>query len=344
MAEKYFTEEFLSKISEFTAPLSKSELETYIKEGEESVLLRAAHGVEPQAFLNLVENIGVYLRCNSGSSFTSDYQSFKITDDISLWSFQLPGGGNLNVFDTKSGKLIIDTGYGCFFEDCRRMAESLGLGNFSDVKRVICTHTDADHCGASGYFDQIPYMHPAAKAIIDMGTRGFGSKNGLEVLEKFYTTTINTFSEMFVHKEAELCRTVEIKKHGLFSVIDYYSFDDLEFEVWESLGGHIAGQIFLYEPKLGILFTSDALLNFSTFSKARAEYSSIADAMIGSVNVFSDAARTERYELMRLAKVMDDELKRSDRFLLIVCGHGLVSRLDDSGKLVPASDSKFYSV
>jgi glyoxylase-like metal-dependent hydrolase (beta-lactamase superfamily II) len=334
---------FLARIAPYIEPLSDEERAIYIAEGEESVKIREKEGLPPEDYLQLVENIGLYLGKTSGEGFSSDYQKISLPGSKTLLVIQLPGGGNLNVFLTPAGKMILDTGYGCYYKDCEKMITSIGAGDFSDVKFVVCTHGDADHCGASGYFPVPPVMHPVTRALLDSGTRGYASPNGKELLEKFYTTTINTYSRMFVPDKVRLCKTEPIRKHGLFSIIDEFIFLDMHFEVWASLGGHIAGQIFLYEPDLGLFFTSDALLNFATLTKARADYSSIADSMIGSVNVNSEVARTERRELMRISKELDDELKKSGRRLLICCGHGAVSILNEKGMLAPYSEPFSYS-
>jgi glyoxylase-like metal-dependent hydrolase (beta-lactamase superfamily II) len=186
-------------------------------------------------------------------------------------------------------------------------------------------------------------MHPTCKAILDAGTRNHGSVNNLDLLEKFYTTSINTMSRMNVPDKVIECGTEPIGMRGLFPIIEKISFAGMEFEVWESLGGHIAGQLLLFEPNLGMLFTSDAFINFATLSKERADYCSIADSMIGSVNVDSEIARTERKELTRLAVELDAELKKNGKYLLICCGHGAVSKIDESGNLVPASELIHYS-
>lgn len=334
---------FLARIAPYIEPLTDEERAVYIAEGEESVKIRKKEGLPPEDYLQLVENIGLYLGKTSGEGFSSDYQKISLPGNKTLLVIQLPGGGNLNVFLTPAGKMILDTGYGCYYKDCEKMITSIGAGDFSDVKFVVCTHGDADHCGASGYFPVPPVMHPVTRALLDSGTRGYASPNGKELLEKFYTTTINTYSRMFVPDKVRLCKTEPIRKHGLFSIIDEFTFADMHFEVWASLGGHIAGQIFLYEPDLGLFFTSDALLNFATLTKARADYSSIADSMIGSVNVNSETARIERRELMRIAKELDSELKLTGRRLLICCGHGAVSILDENGMLSPYSEPLYYA-
>ena len=344
MIPEYFTREFMAKMALYLSPLNKKELNEYVKEGEEAIRIREPQGISPEKYLELVKGIGDYLGANTGKNFTSDYQKIPLTANITFYSFQLPGGGNLNIFDAgEDGKMVLDTGYGCFFNDCDKMLEKVGVDGFFDTRVVICTHADADHCGAAGYFKMMPLMHPTCKAILDAGTRNYGSVNDLDLLEKFYTTSINTMSRMNVPDKVIECGTEPIGMRGLFPIIEKISFAGMEFEVWESLGGHIAGQLLLFEPNLGMLFTSDAFINFATLSKERADYCSIADSMIGSVNVDSEIARTERKELTRLAVELDAELKKNGKYLLICCGHGAVSKIDENGNLVPASELIHYS-
>ncbi|HJJ61012.1 MAG TPA: MBL fold metallo-hydrolase [Methanocorpusculum sp.] len=334
----------MAKMALYLSPLNKKELNEYVKEGEEAIRIREPQGISPEKYLELVKGIGDYLGANTGKNFTSDYQKIPLTSNITFYSFQLPGGGNLNIFGAgEDGKMVLDTGYGCFFNDCDKMLEKVGVDGFFDTRVVICTHADADHCGAAGYFKMMPLMHPTCKAILDAGTRNYGSVNNLDLLEKFYTTSINTMSRMNVPDKVIECGTEPIGMRGLFPIIEKISFAGMEFEVWESLGGHIAGQLLLFEPNLGMLFTSDAFINFATLSKERADYCSIADSMIGSVNVDSEIARTERKELTRLAVELDAELKKNGKYLLICCGHGAVSKIDENGNLVPASELIHYS-
>ena len=148
--------------------------------------------------------------------------------------------------------------------------------------------------------------------------------------------TVN--ADFFEHRTAVL---IEASISGIQNHLAVFA--GMEFEVWESLGGHIAGQLLLFEPNFGLLFTSDAFINFATLSKARADYCSIADSMIGSVNVDSEIARAERKELTRLAVELDAELKKNGKKLLICCGHGAVSEIDAEGKLVPAAELIHYA-
>ncbi|MCZ0861533.1 MBL fold metallo-hydrolase [Methanocorpusculum sp. MG] len=339
----YIDETFQQRIRPYIEILNDDEAEKYFAEAETAVEQLASIGKDPKEVLQIMENIGLYLSENSGENFTADYQKIQLSEGRELWSIQLPGGGNINLFRTPDGDMVLDTGYGCCYYDVERMLHTLGIDGFAHVKKVICTHADADHCGAAGFLPVTPLMHPVTKQILDAGTRGFGSSTNNEDLERAYTTTINTFSKMNIPEQVDLCKTERKQMHGLFPVIDEVEFGGMHFEIWESLGGHIAGQLFLYEKNEGLLFTSDALINFASMTKVRKNYCSIADYLVTSVNVNSDIARIERHELMRIAKEIDAELKEKGKRLLLCCGHGAVSMLDDTGNMISACEPIHYT-
>ncbi len=334
---------FTDRIRPYLGMTRESDVLAYLADVNAAVQQLTALGKDPRESLQIMENIGIYLTANEGENFTSDYQRIPLSNGRELWVIQLPGGGNINLFTTPEGKMVLDTGYGCCYHDVERMLYALGAGGFENVRRVICTHADADHCGAAGYFPVTPLMHPVTKKILEAGTRGFGSDAKFQLLEKVYTTTINTFSKMYLPEKIDTCKTQARGMYGPFPIVDELEFAGMHFEIWESLGGHIAGQIFLYEPDEGLLFTSDALINFATLSDARKNYCSIADYLVTSVNVNSDIARTERKELLKIAQQLDNDLKQSGKRLYICCGHGAVCTLNTDGRMIPATPELSYT-
>ena len=60
---------------------------------------------------------------------------------------------------------------------------------------------------------------------------------------------------------------------GIFPVMGTISIGDLDLEILEGLGGHTWGQIYLYSEKEGLLFAADSVINFSSLTKERADYS-----------------------------------------------------------------------
>lgn len=117
---------------------------------------------------------------------------------------------------------------------------------------------------------------------------------------------------------------------GIFPVIGTVSIGDIELEVLEGLGGHTCGQIYLYSQTEGLLFAADSVINFSSLTKERADYSSLAAFLVTSVNVDSDLAKKERKALLELALQTDRALLTKGKRCLICGGHGAVSVLEEN--------------
>jgi glyoxylase-like metal-dependent hydrolase (beta-lactamase superfamily II) len=130
---------------------------------------------------------------------------------------------------------------------------------------------------------------------------------------------------------------------GIFPVIGMVSTGDFDLEVLDGLGGHTFGQVYLYSKMLGLLFTADSVINFSSLSEKRAEYNSLAAFLVTSVNVDSDLAKRERMALLDLADETGKTLSGSDRKCLICGGHGAVSVLE-GGRLVTYGEIEKYQV
>ncbi len=129
---------------------------------------------------------------------------------------------------------------------------------------------------------------------------------------------------------------------GIFPIIGRFAIGDVELEVLDGLGGHTHGQVFLYSRNHGLLFTADSVINFSSLTKERADYSSLAAFLVTSVNVDSANARNERKGLLDLARETDTALADTGRRCLICCGHGAVSVLEGT-QLIPAGTIGRYS-
>jgi glyoxylase-like metal-dependent hydrolase (beta-lactamase superfamily II) len=326
---------FTNTIRQYLDTDDETELAQYFADLKTAAGKLAERGKDPEEAFRIMKRIGIYLAENAGRNFTADYQKFSFGAGITLFAIQLPGGGNIYLLETPEGNLMIDTGYGCYFQDVETMLKTVRGDGFAKTKHVIITHADADHCGACGWLPAVPVMHPVTKHILDAKTRGFSTDPDSAFLEKVYAQTISRLSKQHLAGDMDVFRTKPVKTRGIFPVIDTLTFGGMHFEIWESLGGHIAGQIFLYEPDLGLLFTSDALMHFGTLSTPRKEFCSVADYLISSVNADSETAKTERRGLLGLANIFDAELRKKGKRLFICCGHGDVCIIDENG--MPAS-------
>ena len=241
----------------------------------------------------------------------------------------MPGGGNIFLLRAPDETVMIDTGYGIYHRDVVRMFRHYGLWDPGEIGRIYITHADADHCGAGGLFDAKAYTHAGSREIIRQANRAYGSRSESSILEEVYTTIINLFSHFTPPENPAIFPAEHLGMRSIFPVIGRFAVHDLEFEVLESLGGHLHGQVYFFCPGHGIIFTGDTLINFGSLDEDRRRYNSLADFLVTSVNVDSDCARRERRALLDLIRDLDEELAPAGRQCLLACGHGAVSVLSD---------------
>jgi glyoxylase-like metal-dependent hydrolase (beta-lactamase superfamily II) len=184
-------------------------------------------------------------------------------------------------------------------------------------------------------------MHPGTLGIIRAANRAYGSRSEASVLEEIYTTMINLFSRV---NPPEVIRLIDSRPCGEragFPVLSAIEAGGYRFEVLEGLGGHMHGQIYLFCAELGVLFTADTVINFGHLSPERAAYNTLAVILVTSVNVDSDIARTERHNLIALARETTGLFAGGRTECLVCCGHGPVSILQEK-ELVPFGTVEHY--
>jgi len=72
------------------------------------------------------------------------------------------------------------------------------------------------------------------------------------------------------------------------------------------------------------------VINFSSLTRERADYSSLAAFLVTSVNVDSDLAKKERQALLELASETDTVLSPEGKRCLICGGHGAISVVEEN--------------
>jgi glyoxylase-like metal-dependent hydrolase (beta-lactamase superfamily II)/ACT domain-containing protein len=286
-------------------------------------------GQDPKEVFECILLTGRTLHNTTNDRFYADVQRISLSDDVEVFCFQMPGGGNIFLLRAPDETVMIDTGYGIYHQDAVRMFQHYNLGDLKKIKRIYITHADADHCGAGGLLDAKAYTHSGSLEIIRRANRAYGSRSESSILEEVYTTVINLFSHFTPPENPEVFPAEKIGMRSIFPVLARFTIHDLEFEVLESLGGHMHGQVYFFCPAHGIIFTGDTLINFGSLDEDRKRYNSLADFLVTSVNVDSDCARRERKALLELIRNLDEELAPSGRRCLIACGHGAVSVLED---------------
>jgi glyoxylase-like metal-dependent hydrolase (beta-lactamase superfamily II) len=291
-------------------------------------------GQDPRTVFESILATGRTLRDTSGEGFHADVQVIPVAPGALLACIQPPAGGNVYLFGTAEECLVVDTGYGIYSRDIRRMMEQVMPGCGKKISGVVITHADADHCGAGGDYNVPVMMHPGTREIIRAANRAYGSRSESSVLEEIYTTMINLFSQFNPPASPCLFPTVPKAEVAGFPVIADLAIGGFCFRVLEGLGGHLHGQVYLYSPEIGLLFTADTVINFHHLSPDRTDYNTLAVNLVTSVNVDSAVAKKERQQLLDLARDTSGHFSGERTACLICGGHGPVSTLSGS-ELVP---------
>jgi len=298
-------------------------------------------GNDPQKVFESILLTGQTLMATTGDKFSAEVQRFPLTETSNLFCFQLPCGGNIFLVNTRDENVMIDTGYGIYHDDIVNMLSRYGFLDEQKISRIFITHADADHCGAAGFFTAPVFMHKDTLEIIKKNNRAYGSRSEHSVLEEFYTKMINLFSSFNFPEHIQCFTNPPGAMRGIFPVLGIVKIGDLEMEILEGLGGHTCGQIYLYSQKAGLLFAGDSVINFSSLTQERADYSSLAAFLVTSVNVDSDIAKKERRALLDLVQETDAALAPTGRRCLLCGGHGAVSVLEGN-KLVAQGTIERY--
>lgn len=298
-------------------------------------------GEDPRIVFDSVLSTGKTLKSSAGEVFYADVQRIPLKNDVELFCFQLPCGGNIFALKSTNEMFIIDTGYGAYHADVQIMLQNYGLGDRDVLKKIFITHADADHSGAGGYYDVKSFIHPGTWDIIKKVNRAYGSSSENSILEEVYTRLINLFSEFCPPEDVSLISDKKYGKRNIFPIIDKFKIGDLEFEVLESLGGHLYGQIYLLCPEEGVLFAADSLINFQSLSKDRKKFNLLAKTLMTSVNVDGELATEERKALIQIINEVNKELSDKNRKCLICGGHGAISILNDA-KLEIFGEIEYY--
>ena len=300
-----------------------------------------ALGESPKEVFESILTTGNSLKNTSGEHFYADVQHIVVNSGLDLYCFQPPCGGSIYLFSSPVEQVIVDTGYGIYYENVLDMLCAYNLLLPGKLSRVIVTHADADHCGATGYYHVPTLMHKGTQKIIETANRAYGSRSEESILEEVYTKLIGLFSRFNPPGNVVLFGEGKGEKVGLFPVIDQFTIGGLQFQVLEGLGGHQYGQVYLFNEEEGLIFTADTVINFEHLTKERAVYSSLAAFLVTSVNVDSDIAKRERKSLFEIIAKTNQQLENKRKSCMICGGHGPVSVLS-AGKLVPYGPVELY--
>ena len=168
-------------------------------------------------------------------------------------------------------------------------------------KQLILTHADMDHAGISDIFNNI---YVSENTFINFKREHEGKKNFREEkqLHEPYIKLDRIISK-YEPPELRKLRIIGSKTNDKeFEKIGYYSFKDLSFEIYESNGGHLKGEIILVEKEKKLIITGDIFVNVKGFTPEQYDFNLLAPYLMGSVNTDSKKASECRNIILNKCK------------------------------------------
>lgn len=330
------------------------ELREIIGQEDEDFLIRLLHdtnhiaqeltsqGRDPHMVFESILRTGRTLRQTAGSGFYAEVQEVPLNNGGTLFCFQLPCGGSVYMLRNNGRLAMFDTGFGIYHREIVEMLAHFGLDP-REIEGLYITHADADHSGGGAFFDVPALLHPGSVDIIRSANRAYGSQMQGSILGEVYTKLINLFSQFNPPTKVRLLSPVGKGSRKGLPILGTIEVCGMQFEVLESLGGHLHGHVFFICTEAGLMFTGDCLIDFDSLSKEREDFSTLAKNLMTSVNVDSERARQERKALLEIGSELDAQMWARGQRLLVCGGHGTISTIETEG-LRTFGDVKRYDV
>ncbi len=261
----------------------------------------------------------------TGKKFFYRRLSPLIFDRVRFHAFRLPTGGNINLLESDEELVMIDGGYGLYYEDVKTMLRENGFEP-EKIRRIYLSHADADHAGMSGYFaDEFGsrvYLHEKSRGVLEHENRAWGSNTPLLELNHCYTMLVNEFTKFRVSADWIPYSSSKLEWIDGFPVIDQFELAGQSYKVIGSVGGHVPGQVFFLSYDSGLIFTADYLLFVDSLSSEERGILNLPKFMMTSTNVDSLLFRREMDMMKELMANFHASLITSGKRLTVVPGHG----------------------
>ncbi|HHX57761.1 MAG TPA: MBL fold metallo-hydrolase [Clostridiales bacterium] len=252
----------------------------------------------PHKTFEYIRRFARFVVDHKGDNFNAVISKKKISDKVTLHLIEPPCGSNTYILEGENELLFVDSGFACFENEMQVILNNL-FPNFKKRRRsIILTHSDIDHAGLASLFDII-YVSKASFENFQLEQNGMDNFREQNLLHAPYCRLSRIISRYTSPNISKLKVIGQKADDGILSNIGEFSFEDLNFKVFEGNGGHIKGEIILICDDIKLIFTGDNLVNMRGFSPDQQEFNLLAPYLMTSVNVDSEKATLCRNELLK---------------------------------------------
>ena len=252
-------------------------------------------GLSPHRTFDSISKFADMLASCRGEAFSPRITHYTITDNTEITLIEPPCGSNTAIIRSGDEYLFVDSGYAYYRDEMLRIFRQL-IPNFNEIcKTILITHADVDHCGLLHLFDEVICSHRSAVCLQMEYESGDGYRE-LGGPHKPYIEMCKTLTEYTPCDPAKV--TVpwpdSYPEQGVIRQAGFFSFGDLEFEVYETRGGHLPGEIVLIDYAHNIAFTGDVYVNIKGMTSEQRQYNQYAPILMTSVDTDPELCTLQR--------------------------------------------------
>ena len=257
-------------------------------------------GLSPYRTFDCISKFAALLSRCKGNSFSPRITTHKITDNTEITTIEPPCGSNTAIIKSFGEYLFVDTGFACYTQEMLPILRKL-IPDFDTIeKKCILTHMDVDHVGLLPMFDKIY----ASKKSRDCLIEEYEGRDGIREKNPLHSPYIRICKTLTEYVPADPSKMTVIGDGGemkdcLLRQIGFFSFGELDFEVYEGAGGHLPGEIVLIDYSKKIAFTGDIYVNIKGMTSEQKQYNQYAPILTTSVDTDKALCTKEREAVMQ---------------------------------------------
>ena len=263
-------------------------------------------GLSPYRTFDSISKFAELLSISKGENFAPRISTHKISDATEILLIEPPCGSNTMIIKSCGEYLFVDSGYACYREEMLAIFEKL-IPEFRTMnKKILITHADVDHCGLLPVFDEILANEKTAVCLENEfnGQNGYREENFLHRPYISICKILTGYQPINPQKLTRLWKGVESSEKPL-TQIGFYTFGELNFEVYEGKGGHLPGEIVLVDYTNHIAITGDIYINIRGLTPEQAKYNQYAPILMTSVDTDPKLCAEERAAVLQRLGVGD---------------------------------------
>ncbi|MBQ3116689.1 MAG: MBL fold metallo-hydrolase [Clostridia bacterium] len=256
-------------------------------------------GLSPYKTFDSISKFAELLAESKGNNFNPRVTVHTLTEKTKITLIEPDCGSNTAIIESDGQRVFVDSGYACYKNEMLELIKSLVPDFKRKEEKIIITHADVDHCGLLNQFDQVIVSKRSFESLSAEADKsaGFRERNYLHLP---YVNICKTLTEYETVEKSKLCPLWN--KSSLTAPIEqigFYNVGELNFEVYEGKGGHLAGEILLIDYEHKVAFTGDVFINLTGLTKKQAEYNQYAPILMTSVDTDAKLCAKERSALLQ---------------------------------------------